>query len=103
LPLPGLGLWRRQAGGGLILWLVGDLLRFSPSPTPRRTCRRLQCHWSPENFPVLVILGNHDHGGAGSLWQEGLFQGGASPAGSQPAGSADRQPFALADLGLAVA
>jgi DNA repair exonuclease SbcCD nuclease subunit len=51
-------------------------------------------------LPVLVIPGNHDHGGAGSLWQERYFLQDCRQLAPNLTVLLERQPFALSQLGL---
>jgi len=94
--------WARQQGAALLFGGWG-ILFDSPSP-PARPCRRPAVPLEALKLPVSGDPGNHEHGGAGSLCKEALFQGGASPAGSQPARFCwTRQPLCIGhDLGWQV-
>jgi DNA repair exonuclease SbcCD nuclease subunit len=52
------------------------------------------------DLPVLVIPGNHDHGGAGSLWQEPYFQQECRQLAPNLTVLLERQPLDLCQLGL---
>ena len=51
-------------------------------------------------LPVLVIPGNHDHGGAGSLWQESYFLEECRQLAPNLTVLLERVPFELSRLGL---
>jgi len=60
----------REHGASFVL-VAGDLFD-SPSPvnaTVARACEAI----GQMGVPVLVIPGNHDHGGPGSLWEQPFF------------------------------
>jgi len=59
----------RQAAFVLV---AGDLFD-SPSPVNATVARACEAIGAME-VPVLVIPGNHDHGGPGSLWEQPFFQ-----------------------------
>ncbi|QPN64522.1 exonuclease SbcCD subunit D [Synechococcus sp. CBW1004] len=52
-------------------------------------------------LPVLVIPGNHDHGGAGSLWHERYFLQDCRQLAPNLTVLLERRPFELRQLGLA--
>jgi DNA repair exonuclease SbcCD nuclease subunit len=52
------------------------------------------------DLPVLVIPGNHDHGGAGSLWREAYFQEECRQLAPNLHVLLDREPFELSRIGL---
>lgn len=51
-------------------------------------------------LPVLVIPGNHDHGGAGSVWMESYFQDERRQLAPNLTVLLERQPLELRQLGL---
>ncbi|MCX5938313.1 MAG: DNA repair exonuclease [Cyanobium sp. LacPavin_0920_WC12_MAG_62_9] len=51
-------------------------------------------------LPVLVIPGNHDHGGAGSLWRESYFLEECKQLAPNLTVLLERQPFELQTIGL---
>jgi DNA repair exonuclease SbcCD nuclease subunit len=51
-------------------------------------------------LPVLVIPGNHDHGGAGSLWRESYFLEECKQLAPNLKVLLERQPFELQTIGL---
>lgn len=51
-------------------------------------------------LPVLVIPGNHDHGGPGSLWQEAYFDEERQQLAPNLHLLLERQPFELTAIGL---
>jgi len=61
----------RQAGAGFVL-VAGDLFD-STTPASSTVLEVLEAI-SAMAVPVLVIPGNHDHGGPGSVWHRELFQ-----------------------------
>lgn len=52
------------------------------------------------DLPVLVIPGNHDHGGAGSCWQESHFLQESQQLAPNLTVLLEREPFDLATIGL---
>jgi len=65
-----IGRLARESGASFIL-VAGDLF---DSPRPLKSTVAQACEAIGEmKIPVLVIPGNHDHGGPGSLWKQPFF------------------------------
>lgn len=92
-----LGAAARQHGAAFIA-VAGDLF---DSPQPTRADVSAACSAiGALQLPVLVIPGNHDHGGAGSLWQEPYFREEARQLAPNLTVLQERQPFPLERIGL---
>ncbi|NQV11039.1 MAG: DNA repair exonuclease [Cyanobacteria bacterium] len=92
-----LGVVACQQGAAFIA-VAGDLF---DSPQPTRADVSAACSAiGALKLPVLVIPGNHDHGGAGSLWQEAYFKEEKAQLAPNLQVLLDRQPFALGTIGL---
>ena len=61
----------REAGASFIL-IAGDL--FDSSQATKSTVSAACAAIGSLGIPVLVIPGNHDHGGPGSIWDQEFFQ-----------------------------
>lgn len=61
----------REAGVSFIL-VAGDL--FDSSQATKATVSAACAAIGSIGVPVLVIPGNHDHGGAGSIWEQEFFK-----------------------------
>ncbi len=65
-----IGLVAKDTGADFIL-VVGDLF---DSPSAAKATVAAACSAIGQmELPVIVIPGNHDHGGPGSLWEQGFF------------------------------
>ena len=63
--------------------VAGDL--FDSSQATKATVSSACGAIGALGVPVLVIPGNHDHGGAGTIWEQGFFVG-SRAARSEPPG-----------------
>ena len=61
-----------REGGAEFILVAGDLFD-SPSAT-KATVAAACAAIGRMKIPVIAIPGNHDHGGPGSLWEQGFFQ-----------------------------
>lgn len=61
----------RDAGASFLL-IAGDL--FDSSQATKSTVSAACAAIGSLGIPVLVIPGNHDHGGPGSIWEQDFFQ-----------------------------
>lgn len=87
---------RQQAASFLVV--AGDLF---DSHRPTRADLSAACSAiGALELPVLVIPGNHDHGGAGSLWHDAYFQAECRQLAPNLTPLLERQPFPLSRLGL---
>ena len=87
----------RQQGAAFIL-VAGDLF---DSHQPTRADVSAACSAIGSlGLPVLVIPGNHDHGGGGSLWQESYFLEECRQLAPNLTVLLERTPFELSGLGL---
>ncbi|MFM7676086.1 MAG: exonuclease SbcCD subunit D [Synechococcus sp.] len=87
-----------QQQGAAFIAVAGDLF---DSPQPTRADVSAACSAiGALALPVLVIPGNHDHGDAGSLWQESYFLEERAQLAPNLTVLLERQPFPLAPLGL---
>jgi DNA repair exonuclease SbcCD nuclease subunit len=87
----------RQHGAAFVL-VAGDLF---DSHQPTRSDVSAACSAIGSlGLPVLVIPGNHDHGGAGSVWQESYFQEERQQLAPNLTVLLERVPFELSQLGL---
>ena len=87
----------RQQGAAFIL-VAGDLF---DSHQPTRADVSAACSAIGSlGLPVLVIPGNHDHGGGGSLWQESYFLEECRQLAPNFTVLLERTPFELSGLGL---
>ena len=87
----------RQHGAAFVL-MAGDLF---DSHQPTRSDVSAACSAiGALELPVLVIPGNHDHGGAGSVWGETYFQEERRQLAPNLTVLLERQPFELSQLGL---
>ena len=92
-----IGLVARQQGAAFIL-VAGDLF---DSHQPTRADVSAACSAIGSlGLPVLVIPGNHDHGGGGSLWQESYFLEECRQLAPNLTVLLERSPFELSGLGL---
>ncbi|MFY8149725.1 MAG: metallophosphoesterase family protein [Prochlorococcaceae cyanobacterium] len=92
-----LGAAARQHGAGFIA-VAGDLFD-SHQPTRADVSAACSAIGALE-LPVLVIPGNHDHGGAGSLWQESYFRQECQQLAPNLTVLLQHEPFELERLGL---
>ena len=74
--------------------VAGDLFD-SPAPARSEVAQALSAIGQIPS-PVLVIPGNHDHGGPGSLWHQGWFQELSADVAPNLQILLDRQPVAVA-------
>ena len=74
--------------------VAGDLFD-SPAPTRAEVAQALSAIGQIPT-PVLVIPGNHDHGGPGSLWHQGWFQQLSADVAPNLQILLERQPVAVA-------
>jgi DNA repair exonuclease SbcCD nuclease subunit len=87
-----------QQQGAAFIAVAGDLF---DSHQPTRSDVSAACSAiGALELPVLVIPGNHDHGGAGSLWQEPYFKEERQQLAPNLQVLLERQPLELASLGL---
>lgn len=87
-----------QQQGATFIVVAGDLF---DSHQPTRADVSAACSAiGALGLPVVVIPGNHDHGGAGSLWQEGYFQEECQQLAPNLMVLMERKPFELSRLGL---
>ena len=87
----------RQQGAAFIL-VAGDLF---DSHQPTRADVSAACSAIGSlGLPLLVIPGNHDHGGGGSLWQESYFLEECRQLAPNLTVLLERTPFELSGLGL---
>jgi len=92
-----LGAVARQQGVAFLL-VAGDLF---DSHQPKRADVSAACSAiGALELPVLVIPGNHDHGGAGSVWQESYFLEECLQLAPNLTVLLERAPFELTRLGL---
>lgn len=95
-----LGAVAREHGAAFIL-VAGDLF---DSHQPTRSDVSAACSAiGALELPVLVIPGNHDHGGPGSLWQESYFRMEREQLAPNLHVLLERQPFELGEIGLPAA
>ncbi len=81
-----------------VILVAGDLF---DSITPTRSDVSNACSAiGALEMPVLVIPGNHDHGGAGSFWLESYFQEDQQHLAPNLHVLLERQPFELSRFGL---
>ncbi|SBO42692.1 DNA repair exonuclease [Cyanobium sp. NIES-981] len=92
-----LGAVAREQGAAFIL-VAGDLFD-SHQPTRADVSAACSAIGALE-LPVLVIPGNHDHGGPGSLWQEGYFREERQQLAPNLHVLLERHPFELSAIGL---
>ncbi|CAK6695444.1 DNA repair exonuclease [Synechococcus sp. CBW1107] len=92
-----LGAVAREQGAAFIA-VAGDLFD-SHQPTRADVSATCSAIGALE-LPVLVIPGNHDHGGAGSLWQESYFLEESQQLASNLTVLLERTPFDLSQIGL---
>ena len=74
--------------------VAGDLFD-SPAPARSEVAQALSAIGQIPT-PVLVIPGNHDHGGPGSLWHQGWFQELATDVAPNLQVLLERQPVVVA-------
>ena len=87
-----------QQQGAAFVAVAGDLF---DSHQPTRADVSAACSAiGALGLPVLVIPGNHDHGGAGSCWQESYFLRECQQLAPNLTVLLEREPFELARLGL---
>jgi DNA repair exonuclease SbcCD nuclease subunit len=92
-----IGAVARQHGAAFVL-VAGDLF---DSHQPTRSDVSAACSAIGSlDLPVLVIPGNHDHGGAGSVWQEAYFQEERQQLAPNLTVLLEREPFELSRIGL---
>jgi DNA repair exonuclease SbcCD nuclease subunit len=92
-----IGAVARQHGASFVL-VAGDLF---DSHQPTRADVSAACSAIGSlGLPVLVIPGNHDHGGAGSVWMESYFQDERRQLAPNLTVLLERQPLELRQLGL---
>jgi DNA repair exonuclease SbcCD nuclease subunit len=92
-----LGEVARQQGASFVV-VAGDLF---DTHQPTRTDVSAACSAiGAVGLPVLVIPGNHDHGGAGSCWQEAYFREEAQQLAPNLTVLLEREPLELSSLGL---
>jgi DNA repair exonuclease SbcCD nuclease subunit len=92
-----IGVVAREQGASFIV-VAGDLF---DSHQPTRTDVSAACSAiGALELPVLVIPGNHDHGGAGSVWQESYFLEECRQLAPNLTVLLERIPFELSRLGL---
>jgi DNA repair exonuclease SbcCD nuclease subunit len=68
--LQGMERHARESGARFVL-VAGDL--FDSSQAPKSTVSAACAAIGALGIPVLVIPGNHDHGGPGSIWEQDFF------------------------------
>lgn len=68
--LQGMERHAREAGAAFVL-VAGDL--FDSSQATKSTVSAACAAIGALGIPVLVIPGNHDHGGPGSIWEQEFF------------------------------
>ena len=82
--------------GAAALVVAGDLF---DAPTPAASDVSAVCAAiGAIGCPVLVIPGNHDHGGAGSVWHDAFFQAERQRRAPQLQVLLERQPLELDEL-----
>ena len=82
--------------GATALVVAGDLF---DAPTPAAGDVSAVCAaLGAIGCPVLVIPGNHDHGGAGSVWRDAFFQAERQRRAPQLQVLLERQPLELDEL-----
>jgi len=82
--------------GAAALVVAGDLF---DAPTPAASDVSAVCAaLGAIGCPVLVIPGNHDHGGAGSVWHDAFFQGERQRRAPNLQVLLERQPLELEEL-----
>jgi DNA repair exonuclease SbcCD nuclease subunit len=87
----------RQQGAAFIV-VAGDLF---DTHQPTRSDVSAACSAiGAVGLPVLVIPGNHDHGGAGSCWQESYFVQECQQLAANLTVLLERKPLELSGLGL---
>jgi DNA repair exonuclease SbcCD nuclease subunit len=92
-----LGEVARQQSASFVV-VAGDLF---DTHQPTRTDVSAACSAiGSVGLPVLVIPGNHDHGGAGSCWQEPYFREEAQQLAPNLSVLLEREPLELSSLGL---
>ncbi len=92
-----LGAVAQQQGATFII-VAGDLF---DSHRPTRADVSAACSAiGALGLPVVVIPGNHDHGGAGSLWQESYFQEECQQLAPNLTLLLEREPFELSRIDL---
>ena len=85
-----------QASGAAALVVAGDLF---DAPTPAASDVSAVCAaLGAIGCPVLVIPGNHDHGGAGSVWHDAFFQAERQRRAPNLQVLLERQPLELDEL-----
>jgi DNA repair exonuclease SbcCD nuclease subunit len=92
-----LGEVSRQQGASFVV-VAGDL--FDTHQPTRADVSAACSAIGAVGLPVLAIPGNHDHGGAGSCWQEDYFRQEAEQLASNLTVLLEREPFELSKLGL---
>lgn len=92
-----LGEVARQQGAAFIV-VAGDL--FDTHQPTRADVSAACSAIGAVELPVLVIPGNHDHGGAGSCWQESYFVQECQLLAPNLTVLLERKPFELSGLGL---
>jgi len=92
-----LGVVAQQQGAAFIT-VAGDL--FDTHQPTRADVSAASSAIGTLGLPVLVIPGNHDHGGAGSCWQESYFLQECQQLAPNLTVLLERQPFALSSIGL---
>jgi DNA repair exonuclease SbcCD nuclease subunit len=92
-----LGEVSRQQGASFVV-VAGDL--FDTHQPTRADVSAACSAIGAVGLPVLAIPGNHDHGGAGSCWQEGYFRQEAEQLAPNLTVLLEREPFELSKLGL---
>ena len=92
-----IGTVARQQGAAFIV-VAGDL--FDSHQPTRQDVSAACSAIGALDLPVLVIPGNHDHGGAGSLWQESYFQEERHQLAPNLTVLLQREPFDLSSIGL---
>jgi DNA repair exonuclease SbcCD nuclease subunit len=92
-----IGAVAREQGAAFIV-VAGDLF---DSHQPTRADVSAACSAiGALGLPVLVIPGNHDHGGGGSLWQESYFLEECQQLAANLTVLLERAPFELSRIGL---
>jgi DNA repair exonuclease SbcCD nuclease subunit len=92
-----LGVVAQQQGAAFIA-VAGDL--FDTHQPTRADVSAACSAIGAVGLPVLVIPGNHDHGGAGSCWQESYFLQECQQLAPNLTVLLQRQPFELSSMGL---
>jgi len=92
-----LGEVARQHGASFVV-VAGDL--FDTHQPTRADVSAACSAIGAVGLPVLVIPGNHDHGGAGSCWQEAYFREEAQQLAPNLTVLLVREPLELSSLGL---